>query len=167
MIPEVLRNFSCFIDGRGMAGKCTEVQPPKVTVKTEEFRGGGMEGPIDVDMGLEKMEAMFTLSSFEPEVLALWGVSSGSPIAAEFRGAFQSETGAVRAAIINVRGTLTELDPGSWKAGDNAELKGKISVRAYKCTVDGQVAHDIDMVAGTRIINGVDQSQAIREALGL
>ena len=38
MIPEILKNFNLFIDGRGHAGKVLEVTPPKLTIKTEEFQ---------------------------------------------------------------------------------------------------------------------------------
>lgn len=49
MTAKVLKNFSLFVDGRGYAGKAEEVTPPKLTIKTEEFRGGGMDAPIDID----------------------------------------------------------------------------------------------------------------------
>ena len=56
-MAKILKNFNLFVDGRGYAGKAEEVTPPKLTIKTEEFRGGGMDVPAAVDMGMEKLEA--------------------------------------------------------------------------------------------------------------
>ena len=61
MIPKILKNFNLFIDGRGYVGKCEEVNPPKLSIKSEEYKAGGMDAPIAIDMGMEKLEASFTL----------------------------------------------------------------------------------------------------------
>ena len=37
---KILKNFNLFVDGRGYAGKAEEVTPPKLSLKTQEFRGG-------------------------------------------------------------------------------------------------------------------------------
>ncbi len=58
MLPKILRNFNVFVDGRGYAGKIEEITLPKLTIKTEEYRAGGMDIPISIDMGMEKLEAV-------------------------------------------------------------------------------------------------------------
>jgi P2 family phage contractile tail tube protein len=42
-----------------------ELTLPKLTLKTEEFRNGGMDAPIEVEMGMEKLESEFTLTRFD------------------------------------------------------------------------------------------------------
>jgi P2 family phage contractile tail tube protein len=69
MIPKILKNFNLFIDGRGYVGKVEEVNPPKLNIKTEEFRAGGMDSPVMVDMGVEKLEGSFTLLEYDKDVL--------------------------------------------------------------------------------------------------
>ena len=49
--PRVLRGFDVFVDGRGYAGKVEELELPKLSIKTEEFRAGGMDVPVELDMG--------------------------------------------------------------------------------------------------------------------
>ena len=44
-VIRLLKNINLFIDGRGYAGKVDEFDPPKLTIKTEEFRAGGMDAP--------------------------------------------------------------------------------------------------------------------------
>ena len=54
MLNDILKNMSLFVDGRGYAGNVDELNLPKLALKTEEFRGGGMDAPIEIDMGMEK-----------------------------------------------------------------------------------------------------------------
>lgn len=44
MIPQVLYDTHLFMGGISFAGDVPSVTLPKLTVKTESFRGGGMGG---------------------------------------------------------------------------------------------------------------------------
>ncbi|SMG63879.1 Phage major tail tube protein, partial [methanotrophic bacterial endosymbiont of Bathymodiolus sp.] len=59
MLDDILKNMALFVDGRGFAGNVEELTLPKLTLKTEEFRNGGMDAPIEVEMGMEKLESEF------------------------------------------------------------------------------------------------------------
>ncbi len=165
-LDDILKNMALFVDGRGYAGNCEELTPPKLTMKTEEFRNGGMDAPVEIEMGMEKLEASFTLTRFDASVLKLFGLAPGNVTPLTFRGAVESEDGTTRAVVINLRGKLRELDPGSWKPGDKATLKAAVAVRYYKLTHDGVVIHEIDPVNMVRVINGVEQLAGQRAALG-
>ena len=52
MRPEVLKNLNLHLDGVGKAGRIEEFVTPKITHKTEEFRAGGMNAPIELEMGI-------------------------------------------------------------------------------------------------------------------
>ncbi|MBF0445093.1 MAG: phage major tail tube protein [Magnetococcales bacterium] len=167
MIGSTLKDFSLFVDGRGLAGKVTELTPPKLVVKTEEHRAGGMGVPIDIDMGLEKLMCEFTLSEYNTEVLKLFGLASGSPVKATLKGASQSDDGSVASVLIVVRGMFTEIDMGTWKAATKTEKKCKVSCRYYRLEVNGEVIYEVDAVNMIRIVDGVDQMVEIRAAIGL
>jgi hypothetical protein len=83
---DILKYLNLIVDGRGYAGKIEEYNPPDLTLATEEFRGGGMDVPIDIDMGLEKLTCSFVLTSYTADVLALWGVKIGAPVQLTARG---------------------------------------------------------------------------------
>ncbi len=87
MIDNQLKNCTMAIDGRGYAGRVKTVTLPKLTVKTEEFRGGGMDAPIEIDMGMEKLEFSATLSSVDPDLLGSWGLAHGRSPSITVRGA--------------------------------------------------------------------------------
>ncbi len=167
MIQDVLKNMNLFVDGRGFVGKVDELTPPKLTVKTEEHRAGGMDAPVELDMGTEKLECDFSSSAIDAETLKLWGVAPGSLVPLTFRGALQSEDGSVKPLAMQCRGHVREIDFGSWKAGDKAVMKVAVALRYYKLEIDGETLHEVDVENMVRIVNGTDQVQAQREALGI
>lgn len=69
--PRILKNLNLFVDGRGHAGHVDEVTLPKLTIKTEEHRAGGMDLPVELDMGMEKLEASIVLSDTNPDIFRL------------------------------------------------------------------------------------------------
>ncbi|MQU22129.1 phage major tail tube protein [Pseudomonas helleri] len=167
MIPEVLFNTNLFVDGTSFAGDVPSFTPPKVTLKTEEFRGGGMAGPIELAMGVEKMEGSFVTTGMRRESLKFFGLADGTACNAVFRGSFRGQKGQTRAVIATVRGMLKEVDLGDWKAGDKAEIKHTMAVSYYKLEVDGRLMYEIDMVNAVLVIDGVDQLASMRADLGL
>ena len=166
-IQDVLKNLTLFVDGRGYAGKVEEVELPKLTVKTEEFRAGGMDAPVEVELGMEKMETSFTLNSYSAETLKLFGLAPGNHKPLTIKGTLLSEDGSEKPIAINLRGMLREVDMGTWKPGEKGTLKMAMAVSYYKLTHDGQVIYEIDPVNMIRAINGTDQLAQTRTNLGL
>lgn len=164
---DVLKNINLFVDGRGYAGQVEEFNPPKLTIKGEDFRGGGMDAPLELTMGMEKLEADFTLISFDRDVLALFGVAEGFNVPFTMRGALESLDGTVKPVVITLRGKIKEDDPGTWKAGDPAKLKISLALAYYRMEHNGVTVHEIDVENMVRIINGVDGLAAQRAALGI
>lgn len=167
MIPEVLSNTNLFVDGVSFAGDVPSLTLPKLAVKTETYRGGGMAGEIEMDMGLEKLEAGWTTNGVRRESLKFFGLGDRTAANVVFRGAFKGLKGAVSAVAVTMRGGIKELDQGDWKAGEKAEIKHSMSLVYYKLEVGGRVVHEIDMVNNVRVIDGVDQLAAERAALGM
>ena len=166
-IQDVLRNIHLFVDGRGYAGNVEELNLPKLTVQTEEHRAGGMDAPVEIDLGLEKLECDFSTSGIDAEVLKLWGVAPGTVTPFTFRGAVESEDGTVKSVEVRVRGTVKEIDWGTWKPGEKAPLKALVAVRYYRLSHDGTVIHEIDDENNNPTINGTDRLAAQRAALGI
>ncbi len=166
MIPKILKNFNLFIDGRGYVGKVEEANPPKLNIKTEEFRAGGMDSPAMIDMGIEKLEGSFTLLEFDKNVLKQFGLISGNVVSITLRGALQDET-SVSPIIIKLRGMYTEIDMGKLSAGEKGTLQCTIACRYYSLEIDGEQLIEIDIDNMTRKIGGQDKMIDIRKALGI
>ena len=166
-IRDILRNINLFVDGRGYAGRVDEIELPKLTIKTEEFRAGGMDSSVELDMGQEKLETTLTLSGVDREVVKLWGAYTSATTPLTARGALQDEDGTVTPVEVRMRGKVKELDFGTWKPGAKVPLKWMVALRYYKYTQGGEVIHEIDVENMIRIVDGVDQLQAQRAALGI
>lgn len=165
-IPRVLKNFSLFVDGRGLAGTVDTLTLPKLTLKTEEYRGGGMDAPVELDMGMEKLEGTFALAEYNPDMMALYGLASPNTQLTA-RGAMRRDGEDAVAVVVNMTGQVKEVDPGDWKAGDMSTGTFAYALRYLKITIGGRVVVEIDKVNMIRRIDGVDQLQSIRTAIGV
>lgn len=164
---DVRKNLNLFVDGRGYAGQIDEFNAPKLTLQTEEFRAGGMDVPIDVTMGMEKLVTDFGLKAYDRNVLALFGVAEGNEVPFVAREALESFDGTVTAVVHTMRGKITELDPGTSKPGELPVLKVSMSLTYYKLQHGDTVVHEIDAQNMVRVINGVDALANIRAALSI
>lgn len=164
---DVSKNINLFVDGQGLAGQIEDFNPPKMSIKVEEFRGGGMDSSIDLKMGIEKLETDFSLIAFDRNCLSLWGVAQGQSVPFVARQALESFDGTVTAVTYTMRGRLIECDPGTVKAGDKAALKIKMSLSYFKLNHGGVDIQEIDVENMIHIVNGVDVLAAQRLALGI
>ncbi|RMS09517.1 Major tail tube protein [Pseudomonas coronafaciens pv. coronafaciens] len=167
MIPETLSNLNLFVDGVSFQGDVPSLTLPKLTIKTEEHRAGGMDAPVELDMGMEKQEANFTTTGVRRESLKFFGLADGTAFNSVFRGAFKGLKGKITPVVVTLRGRLKEVDMGDWKPGDKSEIKHSVAVTYYKLEVDGRLIYEIDALGMKRVTNGVDQLAAERSALGL
>lgn len=166
MLPKKLKNFTAFVDGRGYTGRVTEIELPKLSLKMEEFRAGGMDAAVELDMGMEKLEATLTFAEYDPAIYKQFGLVNGNAVALTLRGARQNDTGTDE-IVISLRGGYKELDSGSWKGGDDTSLKASVALRYYKLAIGGKELIEIDVENMVRKIGGVDQLSEQRKALGL
>ena len=164
MLPKILKNFNAYVDGRGYAGRIEEITLPKLTIKTEDYQGAGMSAPVEIDLGMEKLEMDLTFSEYDPELFKLFGLTNGSEFALTLRGALQG-SGETSPVVINVRGYFKEMDFDSWKPAEKATLKCSVACNYYKLTIDGVELIEIDPINMVRTVNGADQLSEIRQAL--
>jgi len=165
--PAKLKNFNLFGNGESWLGLVGEITPPKLTRKVEQWRGGGMLGEVDIDLGLEKLEMELKIGGLLVGGLRMFGLVGIAGSQFRFVGAYQDDqSGAVQALEIVVRGRMTEIDTGTAKAGDNTEHTYKVSATYVKWTVNGRTEIEVDMLNNVFVVDGIDQMAAIRVALG-
>ena len=167
-IPKTLMNFNAFSEGGSYAGLATAVQLPNVSVKAEEHRAGGMDLPRDIDMGIEKLEAMFTISQMDTTLMKQVSKHNGSNTEWKFYGALNDDesTAAVQAAV-TVVGKVTKVEHSEWKSGEKTEDKFTMSCKYYELVVDGELIYKIDNDNLIRIVGGEDQLSGIRGAINM
>lgn len=166
-MPSKLKNMNLFLDGRTHIGIVAEVTIPKIALKTEDWRGGGMLGPIMIDQGLDKIEAEFTMGGLVASAVSQFGATRNDAVLLRFAGAFQDDgSGRVQAVEMVCRGRYTELDFGNQKPGDDTQHKYKMACSYYKLSVDGLLWFEIDLLNAVFIVYGIDRYAEIRAALG-
>lgn len=163
-LPKSLKGFTVFVDGYGTLGILAGGNLPKIKIKTEGHRDGGMDGEVDLDFGLDKMESGLSFSEYNRNLLKTVG-RRDVPIT--LRGSAEGEDGTSEAVIGNLRGLIHEADPGEWKAGEpKIEAKLNLTPDYYRLTIGGEEIYEIDILGGVRRIGGVDQLAQRRANLG-
>lgn len=166
-IQDIRKYFSMFVDGRGYAGKAEELNPPKLSLKMQEFQGGGMFAPVEITTGLEKLEADFTLFSFDLNILSSMGVVEGTEITTVAREVLEDHDGTQTGVVHTLRGKVKELDMGTVKPGEPAKLKVSLALSYYKLQHGGSTPVEIDVVNMVFARNGVDALANVRALLGI
>jgi P2 family phage contractile tail tube protein len=96
--PFKLKKMDMLVDGVGHLAETEEVTIPKLALKTEDWLGGGMLGPVPIDMGLDKIEFEFSMGGLIQAAIARFGETSLTGSLVRFVGAYQDDqTGATRA----------------------------------------------------------------------
>lgn len=166
MLPRHLRNFTAFVDGVGQAGSVQELTLPVLTLKTDEHRAGGMDAPVDIDLGMEKLELSMVVSSYTSDQFKAYG-ALGAGVPLTVRGAIQRQGEDAQPVVIRMVATAKVIDRGTWTAGEKATQTITYTLTKYQEIIAGQRVVNIDIENMVREIDGVDQLASQRRALGI
>lgn len=165
-LPRKLKDLALFNNANRYLGEVASFTLPKLTRKFEEWRGGGMDSAVKVDMGGEAMEAEWALGGPVLDVLTQYGETDIAGVQLRLVGAYQQDdSGEVDRIEVVIQGRHEEIDMGEAKPGEGGELKVKTALVYYKFTWNGVTVIEADVLAGTLIVGGVDRRAAIRNAL--
>lgn len=125
-LPRKLKHLNLFNDGNNWQGIVESLTLPKFTRKYEKYRGGGMPGAVDVDLGLDDsaLDTEFSIGGTELLLFKQMGKATVDGIQLRFTGSIQrDDTGEVQAVELVVRGRHKEVDSGEWKTGESNTTK--------------------------------------------
>lgn len=168
-LPKKLKMMDLFNEGNSYLGQTGEVTIPKLVRKLEDWRGGGMNGNVKIDLGLgdDTTEFNWKLGGIDEIILEQWGAQTVDAIMLRFAGSYQrDDTAATSALEIVVRGRHEEIDFGNQKQGDDTETSVKTIWSYYKLSIDGVVKIEIDIPNMIEIVNGVDLLAKHRANIG-
>ncbi|MDO6525431.1 phage major tail tube protein [Motilimonas sp. 1_MG-2023] len=169
-LPRKLKHLNVFIDGDNWVGVAESYTPAKLTRKFEKYRGAGMPGAADIDMGLddEALATSFVFGGYEAALLRKMSEEKVDGVMLRFAGSYQrDDTGEVIAVEIVQRGRFTERDAGEQKTAESTQVTMNMTNVYYKETVDGENLVEVDVVNMVEIVNGKDMMAAHRRAIGL
>ena len=90
-LPRKIKNFTLFNEGLSYLGEVDEVTLPKLTRKTEDWRAGGMGGPIKADFGMEGLELEWKAGGLLRDTLEQFGALKHDAVLLRFAGALQAD----------------------------------------------------------------------------
>ena len=164
-LPRLFKGHNIFIEGYDLRGQIGDVERPKIALKMEEYRSGGMFGTAKVVQGLEAFEMTVNVSGYAAEVLRQFGGTIDSKVI-RFAGAVEKddETGFKKVSG-EAAGRITEIDQGSNSAGENGEIKFKIDLVRYSESLDGKEILYADVLQNKLRVDGKDLYQGFGAAL--
>lgn len=167
-LPKILRDFNLFGDGDNWQGQIAELTLPKLARVVEDYRGGGMDGTVEIDLGMEKLECEWTPGGLIEPIFTSFGSSRLDAAMLRFAGAYmRDDTEEVVPVEIVMRGRHREIDMGTAKNGDKNEQKVMTSLSYYKLTIAGKDIIEIDVPGYIFKVEGEDRLAEKRKALGI
>lgn len=166
-IPKMLKAFALYVDGVGYAGTIEEMELPTLEITTETHRAGGMDAPVEIDMGMEPLVMSFTLAGYDAGVMAKVGTIGVNRYPLVARGSLREDGQTEVPVVVRMNGRIKKFEPGTWKAGDKSMPKYECALSYYKYDQDGQTLVEIDVLNMKRIIDGVDELEQTRTNLGI
>lgn len=165
-LPRKLVNINAYIDGESYLGRIAEFEEPKLAIATDDWRGGGMLGPVKQDMGLEAQEATFTMGGHTAALIRKFGTTMVDGVQLRLVAAYRADDGtAAQNVEIYLGGRFSEIDLGKGKAGEGTEHKYTVPLAYYRREVDGVVEVEIDMINGVFLVDGFDRYAEIMSIL--
>lgn len=157
MLPKIIKDAALSVEGVGYAGIIDNIEWPKLARKVEEYRAGGMFGPIDIDLGQEKMELAFEAAEHTAEMIAAYGVCGVAGVKFRINASAESEMNCDSHGIeAMMTGRIREIDLGSHKPCELQKTKYTVSLATFKYAIDGSVLFDLDFPNNIYIVNGID-----------
>jgi P2 family phage contractile tail tube protein len=166
-LPRILRGLDLDVDGIGYGGRIREFTPPPITIKTDDYTAGGLDGTVKLDMGMEALDASMQFGEIDPAIVGAGSLSNGPATNYILRGALKKEGENAQPLRMVMRGSWTGIDWGTFTPGTISNLTVNFHCRYFKLAINGVTVHEIDVEGMIRIINGRDELEDIRNAMGV
>ncbi|GHC17551.1 major tail tube protein [Kushneria pakistanensis] len=168
-LPNKLKGLNLFGNGNSYKGIIQSVTLPTLTRKIEEWRGGGMDGPVGIDMGQDGlMTCQWTVGGLVESVFDNFGSSRLDADLLRMTGSYErDDVDEVVAVEVVMRGRHTEIDMGDAQNGENTEHSVTTTLSYYKLVIDGSTKIEIDIPNYVFKVNGEDRLAKRRRALGI
>lgn len=166
-LPRKLKAMAVFVNGTHYAGECTEATAPTLERELEDYRAGGMGGPVKLDMGGKELTITLKMAGHVAALVQEYGGSMSGTQLRLVQAVQADDTETVQGVEIVARGRLTKLDPGSSKVGDLTEHEYEFACTYIKWIDNGNTLVEIDYVNLIENVGGVDRMAETRAVLGI
>ncbi|WP_275286920.1 phage major tail tube protein [Halomonas elongata] len=168
-LPKKLKDLNLFANGDSWQGQIQSVTLPTLSRKIEEWRGGGMEGTVGIDMGIDGlMTCEWTVGGLIAAMFDNYGTSRIDADLLRMTGSYESDDDQEVVPVeVVMRGRHTEIDMGDAQSGENTEHSVTSTLSYYKLIINGSTVIEVDIPGYVFKVNGEDRLAERRAALGL
>lgn len=166
-LPRKLKGFNVFSAGESFLGEAKTITLPELKRLMEAYRGGGMSGPVKIDLGQDEIQLKVVYGGFMKSILRQYAATTHDAVQLRFAGGYQrDDSGLMDAVEIVVRGRHEGLEFGDAEAGSDTEFTVTTACSYYKLTCNGEVLVEIDLINMVENVGGIDRLLALRTAIG-
>jgi len=165
-LPPVARMFVVYVEGIGEIGTMEEFKPPALEVKTENDSLNVADGEIARDMGMAAMKwtAKFRDGS---NIVLSFGLLNAAGTKIRCESALSGDSTTYTSDVHTIYGQITKFEQEAIKAGKQTTYTVEGTATYYQRVMGGIELCCIDQLEPCRRINGVDQLEGARRAVGL
>jgi len=164
----ILTDFTVWINGKGKIGESPGFQPPNIKLQVEDFRGGGMDGTVEIPFGIEKIEFDFELHTWDAEIFQNMGYGPGEldcPI--EFKGYLKTPFMNEGSVKIKTLSLIKQIQPAKVAVGKKTDLTVHCVAHTYGHYVNDKEIEYVSVFDKEYRINGVSKTKQARQYLGM
>lgn len=167
-LPKKLKDFNLFGDGNNWQGQIPQITLPELGRNMEEYRGGGMDGVVELDMGQTLIVFAWTAAGMIADLFNDFGTPIHDASLLRFTGAYESdETGEVTSVEVVVRGRHKTISMGDVESGGQNQIEVTTTCSYYKLSVAGEEIIELDIPGMVFRVRGQDRLAERRRALGV
>jgi P2 family phage contractile tail tube protein len=167
MLDNIVRDWTIAVDGILLRGDVDMCELPKVSRKVDEYRGAGMDRPVEIEMGYEKMELTFEMSKMDAQTQSLVALGGNNRKIVKVYGYTVGIDGTESGFTDEMIGLMKDVDQISLKPGDKTKIKMTMTCDKYARTISGTEVFYSDPLNLVMRVNGVDQYTLRRQYLGI
>ncbi len=151
------------------AGQAKTFKVPDVSEKLEEHQGAGMIGPIELKMGLEKLEASLVLTDYNAVCLREVGIVNGTSTWVTLRASIENDQDPDLAIPVEhvMLCNVSKSELGDFEQGGVMEVTITLSsIKQYSHKIDNKEVQFVDIPNEIWRVNGFDRYAKHRTNIG-
>lgn len=165
--PTTLKLFQVLVDGKTTHGLAKSIKLPDPKRKFEDYRPGGFDSPVSIDVGGEALKAETVFAGLHLDSISAFGLAVHNGSLVHYMGAYENqETGLTDSVEVVMRGRHN-FDYPDGKTGEIGETKMSTVISYYKLVQNGKTRCEIDITKAIFMVDGNDRLKEARAAAGL
>ena len=166
-VAKVVTDWDLSVDGVGFLGKAESIQLPEVEEITEEIRGCGKTGPVEVPMGMKLGDCTIKSLEISPMFYQAFGLA-GDAVGLICKALMRAEMGREVPLKAIIHGRFKKISTDAFEPGKIPRQEAVLRPVRYSLIIDNQPALVVDTENDVwNLSGGNDLTTGIKNLLGI